>query len=614
MDHPPDAAPLGASSPEPPPTGGRRRLAGTAALLLALGAWHGWRLWVQMVDRARAASDLQLRQLLPDGSLDSLPLPAAQAALDQTLRSAVAFGQQPLVLGLHLLLAGLACWHLLGWLSPDWVGELRRGRLERHKVVVAALGSAAVLAAALWPLDDLVMQTSFPILRAGCCGAVLWLLWHRRGWLHPRDDWPYLLTCLGQTINGALVGVVAHLYLKHAMGAREFGFLGTFLDLGLYHGRAWLTLLAFVVALRAWGGLVVAVVAGLLAPPGETLRPRLRRVLPLAVVTALVAIGLQVAWRLVFFGRYRLGTPPAVAWQIPPRRVAEAERPAVAVLYHREKPALVGRSAGRSALGLPLDGATSRRVAAWLVAAPPSALDRAAAIQLSDTATAAWDPLAAVRAQDLLTSRPTTAPIFLAAQLETLSHCAYSPEASRLVARWVGPSQASSPAAAVRLARLAQRWGFTAAAQRWAAADPALAASLRVAPPRHSGGLRGRLLLDGRPLAATRVGVTPLLALPLWAGTGALTPWTQRLVSAATTTDAAGHFTLGNLFDGSYLLVVALSGEELPPNTLLGSVDGGQRDVVGGRITAAGELRLQRRSAPPPPRPLRIPSRPPGQT
>jgi hypothetical protein len=115
-----------------------------------------------------------------------------------------------------------------------------------------------------------------------------------------------------------------------------------------------------------------------------------------------------------------------------------------------------------------------------------------------------------------------------------------------------------------RLAALGWRWDrLDALRPRLAAEAPELLEELARQPsPGRHGVVHGTLQRGGKPWAHVRVGLIVAAEEELLLGRR-LRPWNQRTVLGRCETDDQGRFRIEGVFDGTYLMVLSVTAEQL---------------------------------------------------
>ncbi len=576
------------------PQPGPLSILGAVLLAAIFGLVSGTHTLGLMAGHGLYLTTTQIQVLVPDCALDMLPVPLGGRPMAELAARLATVGHRPWVLALTLGVAVAASAATLRVMHPGLLPALRERRVARWRLAVAAAATVAVLVAALWPLPAEVMRTRFPLYRAALAGALVWMLWHRRGWLHAVDDPPGCVSILVQLAGGAAVGLTAHAFTRHLMTTQDIRVLTRWLEAGFYSPAAWRELAVYSLGLHAWGGLMAGTLACFVAQSRTRLAVRFARVLLPGMLVLAGAAGIQWRQQEVWQERFHWARPLAEVLALPQGPAGAADRPAerlIVPVMAAGEPLPARGSLGRSVLGLPLTPAVSAASRRFLTeTGGRSCAARDAWIQLHDAATEAWDgPRAIGLCLEQLAS-PAASPVFGAVLLETLGHCADSRQAQRAVSALLDPKRfaVETDGARAKLAQVAWRWDRRAAAEELLATLPQALEELRAAPPpRRDGAVTGRLLRRGAPWPAARVGLMPVAQDGLF-GEGSpamLGPWVQRLVSCSAVTGADGAFRLTGVVDGDYRLVIGVPVGDLPwrgPLTYRGRT---------GRVRLSGAMR-----------------------
>ncbi|MBI2301453.1 MAG: hypothetical protein HYU66_21315 [Armatimonadetes bacterium] len=562
---------------------------GAAALLTLFGLVNSLHVLGLLTGRLAFMVTTEVSRGQPGFDTDQSPVPTALAPEWERISHLASIGGTTWLLSLTAvtLVAALVGWSLA--LHPEWPRKLRSGELPAPRFAVTACLTAGLLVAAMWPMPPEVYTTRFPGFRVAMAGALLWLLWHRLGWLHDRSRVPSRLTLAGQFACGALVGLAVHYAFRHQPRAAEVRIGEDWLGAGFYAAEPWRQVGLHLVASRSLAALGVAALMAFLAPVGVGLGRRLVWVSPL-LLAGLALYGTGEVWRQHdWVNSHDWGMPFRSLLSRPtgPRR--EPEERVVMVLDRSDRALGLARATGRSIYGSRLNPANHEAVLAFLNRrGSQSCLARAAYVHLHDERTWDWDVDGALAVQMANLRSPAATPVFGTSHLESLLYCARSEAAERAVEQLLDPRVFTwrAPSSAARLARICWRWGRLEAC-RPIVKDLAPGVLKELAakpPPRCDGVIRGRVLREGRPWKGAKVGVVPFEQRDQLQ-TAYVTPWPQRLICAAATADADGRFTLPHLFDGDYALVVAVPLQELIP--LQGVLPSGRL----GKLTLGGAVR-----------------------
>ena len=311
---PDDLTPAASAPPEAQPAMAGQRLGGAdylavVALTGLFGAVCGTHILGLLAGHARFITTQEIETLVPPLSLAAAPVPVALWPTDQWLAQIAQIGHHPLMLAVTALAGAVAALAVVRLMNPGLGSALLARRIERWRVLIAVLASVAVIVAALWPLPDPVMRTQFPTSRAALAGALVWLLWHRQGWLHPTAEPPGLLSIIRQLVSGALLGLVAHTRLRHVLTAADVEILRGWLDGGFQRALVWRELALYAVGVRCLGGLFAGTVACALAPVGVRLRDRVRWLAMPVLVVSVVLFIVGARWQRVWLHQYQWGRP-----------------------------------------------------------------------------------------------------------------------------------------------------------------------------------------------------------------------------------------------------------------------------------------------------------------
>lgn len=541
---------------EPP---GPLRLTAVALLFAGVGAVSGLHVLGLLVGRAQFVTTRRIEDLIGGLDLRRCLLPTAAVDRAAWLETWGLIGRQPWLVALTALAVLAAVLALIHVLNPRLLPRLRDGSVGRGRVIGAAAATGLVLALAVVPLPGLGEAVGW--LRAAVAGAVIWLLWHQRGWLHPSDGAPPRVELVGHLISGALTGLLAHLMLRHTLTLTDLQVLGLWLGGGFWSDQVWDELTRYAVAGRAIGGLAVGTLIVLLGQSHTQISARRWRAAPailLLAIALLVAEGQRRRW----VAEADWGLTLAEQLELPAGPPAPPEPRVLLVLGDGP---LAGRLlSDETMLQLPADEPVAAAVRGYLAGREsPGCLANDAYVQLHDAAAVEWQAAGMLAVQEAQLATPAASPMFMAVRLETLGRCPALPAAEAAVERLCDPSRyvAADPMAAETLLGLAWRWGKLPRVEALAGRVPEVWQRLSATPPPgREGRVSGRLVLDGAPLAQVRVGVihaedAPALTVPPPAPLG---PWPQRWILAGTTTDDDGGFAVERLFDGEYRIVVAL--------------------------------------------------------
>ncbi len=556
--------------PVPPPwRPDWRDVLGAVALIALFGAVSGMHVLGLLTGHAEFLTTRWIEQLVPGLAWPNCPVPTAVAGMQEFLDRLAMIGRWPVLRLATLAVAMAAAAAQVRLMNPALFGPADAVRRPHWRTGVAAGLSVAVLVMALWPLPPALAGSQLPLARAALAGGLVWLLWHRRGWLHDVTEPPTRWQVLAQLPCGAVVGLAAHSLLRHQITGRDVAVLSNWLEAGQFAPIAWREIAVHSIAGRAWGGLAVGTLAVLCGLTGVRWRSRLALVAGPLLLTLLASGGLVLRQRQ-WVNSYGYGRPlarylVASKSQPPPGPVR-----AVVLLTDAEGPLPGWVTFGHSVANLPLTAEFDQRCVALLArTGGVTCQAREALIHLHDGATARWDPAAVLAVERTQISSPATSPLFVAAHLELLGKCSWSEEGERAVADLLTPERfvLPWPQAVESVALTAWRWSRL----------PRLAPLLRErnrdllarlegrTPPRHDGRLSGRLTWQGKPWPNVRVGLLSAADAAGWASyTGPLTPWLQRQVAASVTTAADGSFAFQHVFDGQYRLVVSLPVELAP--------------------------------------------------
>jgi len=588
--------------PEPPaaPKAASLRLVVGMSLLAAVfGAVSGLHVFALLCGHAQYLITTEIQQFLTEQSLLSAPAPADRVALWELLSQLPVLGG---ALWLRLLTMALAAGCALGTLAiinPRFWSRLRSGDIALWRVAVAAVVTAGVLYAALMPLPDAVMQTSFPYTRAALAGGLTYLLWHRRGWLHTTSQPPSLWVILGQLICGALVGLTAHAFTRHERTFADLQMVEDWLNAGYYDAGLWCQLGLYCIGLHAWGGLLAATVACFLGQPGTSLRARLRSVTP-ALLLLVTATGVaQIYTQRVWYDHYEFRMPLPLALGLPERW--RPERRVVLLADQDNQPMPYRITLGQSWVGLPLSDEVTELVRHKLQARDGRiASAKQLWFTLHDAATWNWDAVGAMGIARRQLASPSSTPVFGACLLEALHRLPPSPAVNQAVDELLAGQAWTYPEKECRREVVSIAWRFG----RLADSEPFLQETereqyqklLRQTPPGHGNEVTGRLLLADKPLEGVAVGLVRDEDWPVFYRDPRvpLTAWEQRLVIASATTAADGSFTFPDLFDGQYHLVVKLRPRQMRAGsgmTIRGF--GGLLELAGGHGRNLGTIKLE---------------------
>ncbi|NUP98635.1 MAG: hypothetical protein HUU35_02145, partial [Armatimonadetes bacterium] len=282
---------------------------GIVVLVGLFGAVSGTHVLQLLAGHGSFLTTTQIERLVPGQSLATIPLPPAALATHERVGRLALIGGTPWMLASTLIAGLLAGAAVIRILHPTLWADVRRGRVARWRLVVALFATAAVLVAALWELPAPVMRTTFPISRAAMAGGLLWLIWHRHGWLHAVHQPPGLFRIAGHLVCGAAVGLVAHRFLRHTISPSDLQILESWLEYGYWSPVTWRELAIYSIGLHCWGGLLAGTLAALLGQSDTRLAARLLRVALPAMLVLLAVIAGETWRREQWQQRFRLTAP-----------------------------------------------------------------------------------------------------------------------------------------------------------------------------------------------------------------------------------------------------------------------------------------------------------------
>lgn len=527
-----------------------------------------------------------------------LPIPRGLAWSDFTFHLIEKLGQLPgpAVLGLEIGLYALLVYGLLQILNPtfrlttgvDWDKQiLHKTYIHTTPLIKAFLiaVSAFFPAFLLWHLIAFLLGSSVWSLglRMALMGALVWMLFSRNGvaadyesgnYEFPRDR----RVQVSILARGAIAGIIVTVMMRFApflTSDTPFFFFRALGGIGEGH---WWRIVAITVGCAVGLGLSGVGLALALGAPGLSRHDRMRAsVLPMSLLAITLLLGRVV---LPDRMRNRYDYDP-YALSLPAHRLARKAGvrmgpSGIQTLFllapGRTRPANV---AIQSIEGLDASREAARKIEAFLKERHyTTALSAPAFKTLFDAAALQWDTLETLRVCFMnLTRCPDF--VYLPIFLEQLDHCAATPEALRYVDRladsrfFVHPD----PDSLTIIGHIYARFGQRARAEQWyrraKVPETRIPEMLAQRTMMHEGEVKGQVLVNGAPRPGVRVGVALTGALErlneMLLRPNLLRPFWLRWISASTTTDASGRFTLRNLVAGRYFLVVSVPGVAVPP-------------------------------------------------
>jgi hypothetical protein len=429
-------------------------------------------------------------------------------------------------------------------------------------------------------------------------GAALWGLWGDWGELLASER-PFL--AVGAHLGrGAIAGLIALCvgFSLTSVGRENLG--ASLAAVGITDHQAWWG------AIRAWV-LFLPLTFLLLGLAGHMLAlgqaPRLNGFLAalgfLVFSLGVSAIPFRQSWLREPFD---LGKD--LATLIGARRQAASTR--AYLIFPRPNRALAGFVPAMSIEGIEAGNDSPRKAWAYLEGCNyRTALAWSAFVHLHDCASLDWDSAQSLRV-DLANLERHPQPIFAGLLTEKLATCATSARNHALLRQAADPGKfRTSPRWLRTLGVLHHRFGdrpaAEAALQKADVPEEEIATLLGAGLPLTAGRITGRLIVNGRPGARLTAGLLPS---DRWSSlVGTPRPFEHRWVAAAAPTDAAGRFTVSDLGDGAYVLIVAGDSKAFPAHTAALHVE-----------SSAGEIRLDRRHPTHDLGTLRITLSDPGQT
>lgn len=403
-------------------------------------------------------------------------------------------------------------------------------------------------------------------------------------WLRRRasvNRWSLVRLAVGGFACGS-VGALVLQFTSFEFGAAlyhlMFDFPTAFAPPGVLQGladlnpRGWLTFTLISLAIAAggsfcWGSLWTAIVA-----PAQSYHQRVRAfaaaVVPLALVTL---TGVWLFYGLII-GRldYRRSLPDlAQREQIPVGR-AGSDTVFIPIAEGRVRIASIPF---QTIVGFPNEPGVTYKVEQYLrTRRYQTVLARLLFVYLHDVRSIDWDPLRSLEVDELCIERAPRLQ-FVQLMVETLSHCAVTPEAKRYL-DWLDarcrPFRQSQRACQT-MGDLYARFGDERKAQEWYQRGE-IPEELRKAP-QPTGKITGSVLWNGQLAKGVRLGIMsrqnalPFTREPQTAQTSVLIPrpFDWRVVAGVVATDESGRFEFPPMPYGEYVLLLRVESRRMPP-------------------------------------------------
>lgn len=515
----------------------------------------------------------------------ALPLPDSIGWHPWLVRWIAVAGAIPQV-GKALLLA--AVYILLAVIAVRVASQLPDREHSAGRASVLSLLWAGMVLVLLWYLWDAQVRTlRAPWWLLGLVGAVSAVVVSAdglAGWLSSKGmpgGWSLLRLVVGGFCCG-VAGALALQFTSFAFGAALYRLM---FDLPTLVGpppgssgladlnpRGWMVFVLISLAIAAvcgfcWGSLWTALTA-----PVANYSQRARALAAALVPTAAATIAGVLLFYGVVVGRMDYGRSLS--------QMAEQEQvvPAVAgidtVLWRAEDGATrVARIPFQTIVGFPNEPGVTYKVEQYLQSRRyQTTLARVLLVHLHDVRSIDWDPIRSLEVDRLCIAHAPRLQ-FVQLMVETLSHCAITPEARRYL-DWLNErvrSLPQSPRACQTMGDLYARFGDEREAARWYERGDVAEEARRSPAP--TGKITGRILWNGQPGERVRVGVMPRdqaepfvrPAPGVERRTLVVRPFEWRVVSCVVATDSNGRFETLPLVHGEYVLFLRVEAQRLPP-------------------------------------------------
>lgn len=490
----------------------------------------------------------------------------------------------------------------------------RAGLLRLTALVVAWLGIELLVVLRSGWASDRSTQGLMLLCSALCVtSALLWsedggVGWFLRG---KRIGIWALARFISGGIACGLVGALVLQFTGFGFGAALYRFMFDFPTVFVPPGgaraladlnpRGWLTFAGISLAIAAagsfcWASLWTAIVA-----PAQGYHQRIR-----ALAAALVPLSLLTLLGVWLFYGLIVGTMDYE--RILPRMAEREQIPFGAagtdtvLLLTSDGKTRVARIPFQTILGFPNEPGVTYKVEQYLQARRyQTTLARPLFVHLHDVRSMDWDPVRSLEVDRLCIERAPRLQ-FVQLMVETLSHCAVTPEAKRYL-DWLDARSRpcrQSQRACQTMGDLYARFGEERKAQEWYERGEIPEEMRRNASP--AGKIVGRILWNGQPAQGVRVGVIGAeSALPFTRNQpGAdrqvllARPFDWRVVAGVVATDASGRFEFPSLPYGEYVLLLRVEARRLPPVPGVAQVDGLSSVVkVNAPVNDVGRIRVQ---------------------